>query len=111
MAKAKVLVAKSQSKTALQIKARLGRLGYQVTGTAPTIPSIFRNIERKHPDLVLLDIEIKEGDHALKIGREIQSSFDIPVILLDGRTQAKSKSPTSSFDSFECVSRPFRSEE
>ena len=54
MTKAKVLVAKGQSKTTLQIKARLGRLGYQVTDTASTIPAILKSIIRKKPDLVLL---------------------------------------------------------
>ena len=111
MTKAKVLVAKGQSKTTLQLKARLGRLGYQVTAIASTIPSIFKSIERNKPDLVLLDVEIKDGDHALKIAREIRSSFQIPVVLLRGRVPAKHPSPAPALDSFDCVSRPFRSEE
>ena len=111
MTKAKILVAKGQSKTTLQIKARLGRLGYQVTGIASTIPSIFKSIERNKPDLVLLEVGLKDGGHALKIAREIQSSFQLPVVFLDGRTHTKSQSPTPTSNSFDCVSRPFRSAE
>ena len=111
MATTKILIARKRSKTTLQIKTRLSRLGYKVTGTAATIPSIFKNIERKNPDLVLLDLGIKDGDHVVKLAREIQSSFNIPVILLDGRTQAISHSPASLPNSFDCVRRPFRSEE
>jgi PAS domain S-box-containing protein len=109
MTKAKVLVAKGQSKTTLQIKTRLGRLGYEVIGTASTISSIFKGIERKQPDLVLLAIGMGDGGRAAKIAREIQSSFDIPVVLLDGET--KLQSPASIPDSFDSVLRPFRSEE
>jgi PAS domain S-box-containing protein len=111
MTKAKVLVAKGQSKTTLQIKARLGRLGYQVTGTASTIPAILKSIIRKKPDLVLLDVGIQDGDQALKLAREIQSSFQLPVVFLDGRTPTKHQSLSRLSDSFDCVSRPFRSEE
>ena len=111
MTKAKVLVAKGQSKTTLQIKTRLGRLGYQVTGIASTIPSIFKSIDRNKPDLVLLDVAIKDGNHALKIAREIQFSFQLPVVFLDGRVPAKHQDPVPALDSFDCVSRPFRSEE
>ena len=111
MTKAKILVAKGQSKTTLQIKTRLSRLGYQVTGTVSTIPSILNNINKKEPDIVLLDLGIKDGDHAIKLAREIQSSFNIPVVLLDGRIRAKSQSPISTTNPFDCVSRPFRSEE
>ncbi len=97
MTKAKILIAKDQSKTTLQIKTRLGRLGYKVTGTASTIPSIFKIIDRKKPDLVLLDLGIKDGDHAIKIAREIRSSFDIPVVLLDGAIQSGSTAPLFRF--------------
>src|SRR5512140_1268346 len=107
MTKAKVLVAKGQSKTTLQIKTRLGRLGYKVTGIASTIPSIFKSIERNKPDLVLLDVGIKGGDHALKIAREIQSSFQLPVVFLDGRVPSKHQSSAPSLAPFDCVSRPF----
>ena len=109
MTKAKVLVAKGQSKTTLQLKARLDRLGYRVTAIASTIPSIFKSIERNKPDLVLLDVGIKDGDHAVRLAREIRSGFEIPVVFLDGRLPAKDPSPA--LDSFDCVSRPFRSEE
>ena len=111
MTKAKILVAKRQSKTTLQIKTRLGRLGYKVTGTASTVPSIFKNIEMKKPDIILLDLGIKDGDHTIKIAREIQLSFNIPVVLLDGRTRTKAQSPIPTTNLFSCVSRPFRSEE
>jgi PAS domain S-box-containing protein len=111
MTKAKVLVAKGQSKTTLQIKARLGRLGYQVTGTASTIPAVLKSIKRKKPDLVLLDVGIQDGDQALKLAREIQSGFQLPVVFLAGRTPAKNQSLSRLADPFNCVSRPFRSEE
>jgi PAS domain S-box-containing protein len=109
MTKAKVLVAKGPSKTTLQIKTRLGRLGYKVVGTAATIPSIFNSIETRKPDIVLLDLGSKKEDQALKIAGEIHTSFNLPVILLDGRNRAGAPSPLP--PSFDCVPRPFRSEE
>jgi PAS domain S-box-containing protein len=111
MTKAKILVAKSQSKTTLQIKARLGRLGYQVTGTPSTPPAIFKNIARRKPDLVLLDLGIKDGDQSIGIAREIESGFHIPVLFLDDRNRTKAQSPSSTSDAFDYVPRPFRSHE
>src|SRR5512133_3168246 len=111
MTQAKILIARDQSKTTLQIKNRLSRLGYKVTGTASTLPSIFKNIEKQKPDLVLLDPGIKDGDHGIKIAKEICSSFNIPVVLLDGHSPAKSRPTEPAITSFDSVSRPYRSEQ
>jgi PAS domain S-box-containing protein len=108
MATAKILIARDRSKTTLQIKTRLSRLGYKVTGTVSSIPSLFQSLSKRQPDVLLLDIGIRSGDHAIKAAREIHSSFGLPVILLAGNPGGNSKSTS---DPFEYVGKPFRSEE
>ena len=111
MEKAKVLIARGQSKTTLQIKNRLSRLGYQVAGTVSTISSIFKNIDQKKPDLILLDLRIGDGDDGIKIANEICSSFAVSVVLLDGQASHHSASTADPILSLDCVSPPYRREE
>ena len=107
MSTAKILIARDRSKTTLQIKTRLSRLGYKVTGPVANLPSLFKAVANKHPEVLLIDLAIKDGDHAIKAAREVLSNFDIPVVLLDGNVKAD-RSPAS--NEFETVCKPFRSE-
>ncbi len=103
MAKAKVLIAKTGSKITLQLKDRLSRLGYSVAETVSDTRSLFAEIEKRRPDVVLLDMAIKDSRAAIEIAHVIRSDYGIPVVLLVEAGQDEIHT--------DAVSKPFRKEE
>lgn len=111
MAKEKVLVANKEKKTALQLKERLSRMGYAITGIVSDTKPLFKNIEKKKPDLVLLDVGIEDARDAIETASVIQSNFGIPVVLLAPRADDELMDRAAIAGPLEVVVKPFRREE
>ena len=110
MAKAKVLVAKKESKIALQIRDRLRRLGYAVVGTAANVNSLFKNIEKQKPDVVLLDMGLEDSGDPFEIANRLRTDFAIPTVLLAEQADG-SIDHDATAGTIDLVSAPFRREE
>jgi CheY-like chemotaxis protein len=82
MANAKILVVEDERIVATEIRSRLKILGYPSPVTVSSGKEAIKKIAECHPDLVLIDIQLKGERDGIKAAREIHDLFDIPVVYL-----------------------------
>jgi len=95
MSKGRILVVEDEAVVALDIQARLVRLGFEVAGHAATGAEALRLAETCRPDLVLMDILLGGVLDGIDTARELVLRRRLPVIYLtaasDEATLARAK--------------------
>jgi len=82
MAQTKILVVEDEGIVIRDIKNRLKVLGYPSPATASSGIEAIKKVAEYHPDLVLIDIQLKGEMDGIKAARQIHDLFDIPVVYL-----------------------------
>ena len=82
MGKARILVVEDESIIALEIEDVLQNLGYTVTAVVPSGVEAINMAEETLPDLVLMDIMLKENMDGVEAAERIRALLEIPVIYL-----------------------------
>jgi signal transduction histidine kinase len=80
-APAKVLVVEDENIVALDLRASLARLGYEVTDAVATGERALESANRKRPDLVLMDVRLRGEMDGIDAAARLRP-LDIPVIYL-----------------------------
>ncbi|GHV41707.1 hypothetical protein AGMMS49546_18200 [Spirochaetia bacterium] len=77
--------------------------------TAPSAKKMFTLLEKHHPDLILLDIEMPEmnGYEAIKILKEKSETRDIPVIFLTGKSDTNDELDGLNLGAIDYITKPF----
>ena len=78
----KIMVVEDEWVVADQLCRDLKDLGYMVGSTASTGNEAVRMVEADSPDLILMDIVLKDKMDGIEAADRINSQFDIPVIYL-----------------------------
>ncbi len=107
----KILIVEDESIVALNIQMRLEAADYHVAGVADSHQTALALVRATSPDLILLDIRLKDNQSGVKVAQEIRAQFDVPVVYLtayndcDTLQQAQQTSPygyiLKPFDSIE----------
>jgi PAS domain S-box-containing protein len=80
------MVVEDEAIIALDIQRQLTNAGFSVAGRAQTAESAFQQIEREHPDIVLMDIRLKGEMDGVQAASIIRSRYALPVIYLTAHT-------------------------
>lgn len=78
--KIRVLIVEDEAIIALDLKHRLRRMGYEVVACADTGEDAIRYARDTHPNLVLMDIQLKGPIDGIQAACQIHEDIDIPVI-------------------------------
>lgn len=78
----RVHVVEDERIVALDLRASLEDLGYQVTGISSSEQQAVDDVQRHRPDLVLMDINLGRGGDGVNAGRRILREQAIPVVYL-----------------------------
>lgn len=78
----KILIVEDESVVALNIQMRLEAAHYQVTGVADSHQTALALLKDTCPDLVLLDIRLKNNQSGIGVAQEIREHCDVPIIYL-----------------------------
>ncbi|MDR3640871.1 MAG: HD domain-containing protein [Humidesulfovibrio sp.] len=111
MSKGRILVVEDEAIVALDIQARLTRLGFEVVGHAATGAEALRLAECCHPDLVLMDVLLSGPKDGIDTAGELILYHHLPVIYLTAMTdqttleRAKQSGPSG------YLSKPFEDHE
>jgi diguanylate cyclase (GGDEF)-like protein/PAS domain S-box-containing protein len=89
MEKVNILIGENELIFPPDIQSSLEREGYVVVGHINTAESAIQLAGDLHPDLVLMDIDLKGGMDGVEAARQIGARFDLPVVF-----QAASPDPT-----------------
>ncbi len=82
MSKAKILIVEDEGITALNIKNLLENWGYKNPLIASNSYEALQNASNSQPDLILMDINLDEDIDGIEIAKNLQDTFDIPIIYL-----------------------------
>jgi CheY-like chemotaxis protein len=82
MAQTKILVVEDERNVTAEIRNRLEILGYPVPTTATSGKEAVEKAAECHPDLLLIDIQLKGKLNGIIAAKQIHECFGIPVIYL-----------------------------
>lgn len=77
-----ILIVEDEAVVALDIQARLERLGFEVTGRASSGPQALALAEARRPDLVLMDVRLPGAMDGIETAREFSVRHIAPVVYL-----------------------------
>jgi PAS domain S-box-containing protein len=86
MTRARILVVESDKHKGLELQNYLMSMGYEVVGIAASGSEALECAARLHPDLVLMDMQMKGETNGVEAGEIILSRFEIPLIYLIAHT-------------------------
>lgn len=82
MKKAEILIVEDDILTANIIRKYLTANGYDVTAIAPNATRTFCELEKVKPDLILMDIVLRNSIDGIEIAKLVKEKYDIPIIYL-----------------------------
>jgi signal transduction histidine kinase len=82
MKKAEILIVEDDILTASVIQKYLIRHDYDVTAIAANDTETFECIKKVKPDLILMDIFLRNSIDGIEIAQQIKDKYDIPIIYL-----------------------------
>jgi two-component system response regulator RegX3 len=101
-----VLVVEDESSYLQALEVGLNVEGFAVRA-AGTLAEARRLLDEVRPDLVLLDVMLPDGS-GIDLCREIQASFDVPVIMVSARTEEVDIVLGLEFGAADYVTKPYR---
>lgn len=107
MPAARILVVEDEAVTRLEIVTRLGRLGYEVAGTAVSGEDAVHKAGQARPDLVLMDITLASDLDGIEAAAAIRERFSIPVVYLTADSQPETLERAKISDPFGYLLKPF----
>ncbi len=78
----RILVVEDEITIALGVKACLEAAGHAVVAIAPTAERAIEEFDNLQPDLVLMDIKLKEDLDGIEAARVIRSRSNVPIVFV-----------------------------
>jgi two-component system, response regulator PdtaR len=107
MGQARILVVEDEGIISLQIQAMLRSMGCSVCGRASSGREAIEKAGEMRPDLVLMDIILRESVDGIEAAREIVARFDIPVIFISGCADDETLQRAGGVGQFAYLNKPF----
>ncbi len=111
MTREKIMVVEDERLVAEDIKNTLEDIGYSVVGPMDNGKEAIQKAGEEKPDLVLMDIVLKEEMDGVEAAEKIKSKFDIPVIYLTAYSDDKKLKRAKVTQPFAYIIKPFRRRE
>ena len=107
----KILVVEDEHIVAVDIQDRLVRLGYKIAGHVTTGEEAVSKALNLEPDLILMDIMLKNEMDGVEAAERIRQSTDIPVIFLTAYTDTQTLQRAKLTQPFGYILKPFEERE
>ncbi|MBB3194657.1 two-component system response regulator [Roseateles terrae] len=78
----RIQIVEDERIVALDLRAGLEQLGYEVVGIAANEPDALKLARHAEPDLVLMDIHLDRGSDGISAARQLRELLQVPVIFL-----------------------------
>jgi CheY-like chemotaxis protein len=105
----RILIVEDEAILAMCLQDKLLDLGYEVPATTDTGEQAIRLVEQLQPDLVLMDIKLKDGIDGCEAARRIRLKWNTPIIFMTayGDDQTLQRAAAATPQGY--LSKPFRS--
>ena len=78
----RVLIVEDEAVLLMQLQAALEAAGHVVVGTAMSAEEALPLIEEARPELVLLDLHLRDGSSGLDVARAVRNDDDVTIVFL-----------------------------
>jgi two-component system sensor histidine kinase/response regulator len=107
MAQTRILIVEDEKIVALDLRARLIRLGYAVAGVCASDQEALRAVDQERPDLMMVDIRIKGGMDGIATVAEIRRRHQVPVIYLTAHSDSDTLARAKTTEPYGYILKPF----
>lgn len=107
----KILIVEDERIVAIDLKRRLSKLGYQVTGMAANGQKALALIDQELPNVVLMDIHIQGDIDGVEVATMLQKTHSIPVIYLTAYSEEKTLTRARATKPYGYLLKPFSDRE
>jgi signal transduction histidine kinase len=107
----RILVVEDEPLIALDLKRRLGRMGYEVAATADSAETAIAAVAQHQPDLVLMDIRLRGDRSGIEAAAQIKESSPIPVVFLTAHADGVTLEQAKAVYPFGYIVKPFENED
>jgi len=111
MPNTKILIIEDESIVALDIKLTLESFEYKVTGVAKSFTQALEKVQLQLPELILMDINLKNSKDGIETAQEIQKSYNIPIIYLTAYTDEETIQRAISTNPVGYLIKPFNTQQ
>ena len=103
----KILVVEDDADVIGSVKEGLEFHGYEMIGSAVSGEQALSILEKKNPDLVLMDIQLMGDMDGVETAEHVRSKFKIPVVYLTGLTDNNILDRAKLTDPYGYIVKPF----
>ncbi|KYK37873.1 MAG: response regulator [Theionarchaea archaeon] len=107
----RILVVEDESIVAEDIRRGLQALGYSIVTVIPSGKEAIQIVGEENPDLVLMDIMLKEDMDGIQAAETIRSRFDTPVVYLTAYTDENLLQRAKITEPYGYILKPFENKE
>jgi two-component system, sensor histidine kinase len=107
MAKVRILVVEDEGIISLQIQAMLRSMGYDVCGKASSGQEAIYKASETRPDLILMDVTLRDSIDGIEAARQIVTRFKTPVVFVSGCADNDTAQRAGEVGHFAFVTKPF----
>lgn len=102
-----ILIVEDEWVIALDIKRRLNKLGYGITGIAKNAETALHLAQTSRPDLVLMDIHLQGAIDGTQIAIKMREQFHLPVVFLTAHADEATLNRAVAAHPFGYIVKPF----
>ena len=88
--KTKVLIVEDEMLIALAHRLYLEREGFEVIGIRDNLKEIRMILAKQKPDIIMMDITLKNGQNGIEIANEIRETSTVPIVFATGNSRSDS---------------------
>lgn len=108
MRKARIFIVEDEIVIIRGLQQALENLHYAICGFALSGEEALEVVERKKPDLMLVDVFLRGKMNGIELAQQVRSNFDIPVIYITAYSNEEVLQKAKLTDPFGYIVKPFR---
>lgn len=107
----KILIIEDEKIVALDLKRRLSKLGYEITGMAANGQKALALISQAPPNIILMDIHIQGNMDGIEVAAILQKTHSIPIIYLTAYSEEQTLIRAKATKPYGYLLKPFSDRE
>tara|TARA_B110000046_G_C12996930_1_gene400416 strand:- start:258 stop:944 length:687 start_codon:yes stop_codon:yes gene_type:complete len=111
MQKTKVLIVEDETIVAMELKAELIKLNFEVTNIVSTQKKVMDSIKNNVPDIILTDIKLGKNENGIEIAKEIHKTKKIHILYLTAFSDDITMQRAFDTNPIGYIVKPFKPEE
>lgn len=111
MSSLKIVIVEDESIVAMDLQTRLENYGYTIVGHAVSGKSALSLVENNHPDVILMDIQLKGELDGIQTAELIKRQMDVPILFLTAYADKSTLERAKVTEAFGYILKPYHERE